>query len=175
MQEVAQRAGLSLTSVYARFDGKAALVLALHERVISNGLAIADLADADESLAEVSLRDLVSKIVRSVGEFTESNEHVFRAVLATADRETTDRIAHFIRTSSERVAAILRGRIDGDRDTVERDLDFAWRSVVAVLQQAWTLDGAEPARFPLTRTELLDRLTTQFLASLASHHSKEIS
>ncbi|MEJ7584050.1 MAG: helix-turn-helix domain-containing protein [Acidimicrobiales bacterium] len=34
MQEVADRAGLSITSVYARFDGKDALVLALHERVI---------------------------------------------------------------------------------------------------------------------------------------------
>ncbi|MFN3257013.1 MAG: TetR/AcrR family transcriptional regulator [Ilumatobacter sp.] len=170
MQEVADRAGLSLTSVYARFDGKAALVLGLHERVIADGTALADLADADESLADLTLHDLVSRIVHSVGAFTESNEHVFRAVLATADREATDRIADFVRSSSERVAALLRDRIDGDRDTVERDLDFAWRSVIAMLQQRWMLDGADPARFPLETTELRDRLTAQFLDTVSTPH-----
>ncbi|MGB5757819.1 MAG: hypothetical protein WBM50_12960 [Acidimicrobiales bacterium] len=108
-------------------------------------------------------------IVQSVGDFTEANEHVFRAVLATADREATDRIADFVRSSSERVAALLRNRIEGDPETVDHELDFAWRSVVAVLQQAWMLDGADPARFPLDRTELLDRLTTQFLNAISPH------
>ena len=169
MQEVAERAGLSLTSVYARFDGKAALVLALHERVIADGLAMADLADADESLADLALPDLVSMIVRSVGDFTATNEHVFRAVLATADREATDRVADFVRNSSERVGALLRNRVEGDPDTVDRGLDFAWRSVIAVLQQAWMLDGADPGRFPLDRTELLDRLTAQFLDAISPH------
>jgi AcrR family transcriptional regulator len=55
MQEVADRAGLSITSVYARFDGKDALVLALHERVIAAGLAALEAALDDGEVAGAPL------------------------------------------------------------------------------------------------------------------------
>ncbi len=42
VQEVADRAGLSITSLYARFDGEQALVLALHERTVRSALELLD-------------------------------------------------------------------------------------------------------------------------------------
>ncbi|MEJ7584051.1 MAG: hypothetical protein WKF43_08175 [Acidimicrobiales bacterium] len=57
-------------------------------------------------------------------------------------------------------------RLTGPTARSLRDIDFAWRSVVAVLQQEWALGGADPGRFPLSRSELATRLVRQFLAAL---------
>lgn len=166
MQEVADRAGLSITSVYARFDGKAALVLALHEQIIAQGLATLDAALAGGEQAEASLESVVAQIVEGAVEFAHAHAHVFRAVLAAGDDETNERAAAFIRAGSERLARLLGPRLSSDADTAERDVDFAWRATVAVLQQSWMLHGAEGARFPLDAPALAQRLTSQFLCAV---------
>jgi AcrR family transcriptional regulator len=166
MQEVADRAGLSITSVYARFDGKAALVLALHEHVIAQGLAALEAALDDGELAGAPLESVVAAIVEGAVEFAHEHAHVFRAVLAAGDEETNERAAAFIRGGSERLARLLGPRIPSDPANAARDVDFAWRATVAVLQQSWMLHGAEPARFPLAPAALAQRLTSQFLAAV---------
>ncbi len=164
VQEVAKRAGLSITSVYARFDGKDALVLALHERVVGNGGAQLDALLEDIALAPVE--DVVAALVDGAIAFSRANAHVFRAVLVAGDAETNERAAAFIRAGSERIARTLAPRLALPRARANRDIDFAWRSVVAVLQQAWGLGGADPGRFPLSEAELGVRLTRQFLAAI---------
>lgn len=164
MDEVARRAGLSITSVYARFDGKAALVLALHERTIATALEQFDGALENPDAVDSTLEEEVGRLIDAVVAFTDEHAHVFRAVLAAADEETNERAAAFIRAGSERIARALAPRLRGDRESLERDIDFAWRSTVAVLQQRWVLWGAEPSRFPLKRDELVDRLTRTFLS-----------
>jgi len=162
MQQVADRAGLSITSVYARFDGKAALVLALHEQVIAQGLAALDAV----APAAAPLESVVAAVVDAAVEFADAHAHVFRAALAAGDDEMNERAARFIRGGSERLAAILGPLLDSDSDTAARDIDFAWRTTAAVLQQSWMLNGAEPARFPLDSKALARRLTAQFLAAV---------
>ena len=82
MQEVADRAGLSITSVYARFEGKAALVLALHEQVIAQGLAALEAVLDDEELAGAPLESVVAAVVEGAVGFAHAHAHVFRAVVA---------------------------------------------------------------------------------------------
>lgn len=165
MDQVASRAGLAITSVYARFDGKAALVLALHERTITTALERLDSALEDPALFDRPLEEAVRRLVEAVVAFADEQAHVFRAVLAAADDETNQRAAAFIRAASERLARALVPHLRGAPDA-ERDVDFAWRSVVAVLQQRWMLWGAEPSRFPMRRDELVHRLTRSFLSAV---------
>lgn len=165
MQEVADRAGLSVTSVYARFDGKASLVLALHERTIAVGLdGLDDALSTGDSSVERVVRTIVGRAVR----FADEHAHVFRAVVASGDAETSERAAAFIRRGSELVFVLLAPMLKAVTGMAERDVDFAWRAMVAVLQQSWMLNGAEPARFPLDTEGLVDRLTHQFLATVTS-------
>jgi AcrR family transcriptional regulator len=166
MQDVARRARLSITSVYARFDGKNALLLALHERVIATALAQIDAVLVDATLAAAPLDRVVAAVVRGAVDFSDANAHVFRAVLAAADEETNQRAAAFIRAGSERLARLLGPRLGTRRTAAERDVDFAWQCTVAVLQQGWVLWGAEPGRFALDRTSLTRRLTQMFLATV---------
>lgn len=168
VQEVADRAGLSVTSVYARFDGKASLVLALHERTIAVGLDGLDRPDGALPTGDASVEQIVRTIVARAVRFADEHAHVFRAVVASGDAETSERAAGFIRRGSELVFGVLVPTLESDAGTAERDVDFAWRAMVAVLQQSWMLNGAEPARFPLDHDALVDRLTHQFLATVTS-------
>lgn len=86
MQDVADRAGLSVTSLYARFDGKAALVLALHERTIASGLDAIDAFASDTTRSTGSLQDVVRALIDATATFAERHRHVFRAVLAVVRR-----------------------------------------------------------------------------------------
>ena len=166
VQEVADRAGLSITSVYARFDGKQALVLALHERVVAEGIEWMDLVLASDAPPDGPLEDIVSMIVGQALGFAVAHQHVFRVVLAASDDETNERASAFIRAGSERIAAVLVPRLATRPRQAARDVDFAWRSVVAVLQQMWALGGADPSRFPLSQSQLATRLSQQFLAAV---------
>lgn len=166
MQDVADRAGLAITSVYARFDGKSALVLAAHERIIASAIAVLD-AMVDAELAHPSdTRDFVTALIAGSADHAEAERHILRAVLAANDNETSERAACFIRASSERLATILVPRLPRPCARAERDIDFAWRSVVAVLQQRWALSNTGLGRFPLSKDELVRRLTDQFLAAI---------
>lgn len=80
VQEVADRAGLSITSVYARFDGKQALVLALHERVVAEGIEWMDLVLASDAPPDGPLEDIVSMIVGQALGFAVAHQHVFRGL-----------------------------------------------------------------------------------------------
>jgi len=182
VQHVADRAGLSITSVYARFDGKDALVLALHERVIGDAIAQLDAQLGGERGLDAPVEEIVATLIDGALAFAHANAHVFRAVLVAGDDETNERAAAFIRTGSERIARVLAPRLPVSRayatravagrseatleDAREADVDFAWRSVVAVLQQMWALGGVDPSRFPLSRAQLSARLTRQFLAAI---------
>lgn len=166
MQDVADRAGASVTSVYARFDGKAALVLALHELAIARGLAEAAQAVEADRRASMTLEEAVRMIVSTAVGFAEANGHIFRAVLAASDEETFQRVGAFSQEMSAHLSTLLVPKLSGDPVSADRDVDFAWRSVLAVLQQAWMLGGAEPSRFPITREEKVERLVRQFLAHL---------
>ncbi len=168
MDDVARRSGLAITSVYARFDGKAALVLALHERTIASALDLFDTALEDPSMADAPVADVVQQVVESALRFSSERTHVFRAVLAAADDETNQRAAAFIRAGSERVARALIAHLPGDPADAERNVDFAWRSFIAVLQQRWVLWGAEPSRFDVDDEELAERLTHAFLAAIGN-------
>ncbi|MEO6317360.1 MAG: TetR/AcrR family transcriptional regulator [Acidimicrobiales bacterium] len=166
MQDIADRADLSITSVYARFDGKDALVLALHERVIGEAVAQLDDLSAEDASDQGAVEEAVTTLVDGLLAFAHAHAHVFRAVLVAGDDETNQRAAAFIRAGSERVARWLTPQLDVPRSTAERDIDFAWRATVAVVQQEWALDGVDPSRFPLSSAELSARLAQQFLAAI---------
>lgn len=163
VQDVADRAKLSITSVYARFDGKKALVLALHERVIHDAIDQLGSLLAQAAASNESVEATVAKLMSRVVEFARQNTHIFGAVLSAADEETNQRAAAFIRAGSEAVAGYLVPRLGLPPERADQEVDFAWCSVIAMMQQTWALGGAEPARHPLNPAELAARLSKLFL------------
>jgi AcrR family transcriptional regulator len=167
MAELARRSKIAVTSIYARFENKQALVLAAHERhraeMISAIDKLLDPAAWRGAPLEVIIREVLSRVIAD----RRSRLPLLRAALLVNDREVYQRAAQISRHVSERMAILLDPHLDwippGER---ERTIDFALRSANSVLQQRLVFGDIEPARFHLSEAELGQRLADQFIATL---------
>jgi AcrR family transcriptional regulator len=167
MADLARRAGVAVTSIYARFADKRALVLALHERHYAETTtqmdALLDPARWEGADLETVARTIVSRVVRHLL----SRADLLRAALLVDDPDVETRAAALMRRGSERLAVLLRPRLrhlpPRERD---RAIDFAVRAVLAVVQQRLLFPAAEPGRYRLSEAELVRRLGRLFLATL---------
>jgi len=164
---LARRARVAVTSIYARFDDKRALVLALHERHFEETMRhTADLLDPAR-WEGVGLETIVRGVVARVVAHLRPRTALLRAALLVNDRDVEARVAELMRRGSERLATLLRPRLRhlpvADRD---RAVDFAIRAVLAVVQQRLLFPHTEPGRFRFSDAELTRRLGSLFLAAV---------
>jgi len=167
MAELARRSKIAVTSIYARFENKQALVLAAHERhreeMISAIDQLLDPAAWRGAPVEMIIPEVISRVIAD----RRSRLPLLRAALLINDREVYQRAAQISRHVSERMAVLLAPYLDwmppGER---ERTIDFALRCASSVLQQRLVFGDIEPARFHLSEPELGQRLADQFLATL---------
>ncbi len=169
MAELARRSHIAVSSIYARFENKQALVLAAHERhrdeIIKEIDQILDPAPWRGAPLDRVVREVMLRVIAD----RRSRLPLLRAALLVNDREVYERAAQISRHISERMAALLSPHLEwlphGER---ERTVDFALRAATAVLQQRLVFGDIEPARFSLSEAELAQRLSDQFLATLTS-------
>jgi AcrR family transcriptional regulator len=167
MAELARRARIAVTSIYARFENKQALVLAAHERhrdeMIREIDQLLDPARWQGASLEIIVREVITRVIAD----RRSRLPLLRAALLINDPEVYERAAQISRHVSERMTILLSPHLDwpakGER---ERTIDFALRAATSVLQQRLVFGEIEPARFRLSETELGRRLADQFLATL---------
>ncbi len=163
--DLARRARVAVTSIYARFDDKRALVLALHERHFAETVRNTDTLLDPDRWEGADLETVVRGVVARIVGHLLPRAHLLRAALLVNDRDIEARVAELMRRGSERLAALLRPRLGhlrpGDRDRV---VDFAIRAVLAVVQQRLLFPHTEPGRFRLSNAELTRRLGGLFLA-----------
>jgi AcrR family transcriptional regulator len=167
MAELARRARVAVTSIYARFEDKRALVLALHERHVADTMRFTDAELDPGRWRGKGLAAIVRGILDGVVVRQRRREHLLRAALVLGDRDVEERVAHLMRHGSERLATLLRPHL-GHLPAAERDrrVDFAFRAVMAVLQQRLVFPTTEPGRYRLTDKELTARLIDLFLATV---------
>ena len=167
MADLVRRARVAVTSIYARFEDKRALVLALHERHFEETLRNMDTLLDPDRWEGADLETVVRAVVTSIVRRLLPRAHLLRAALLVNDRDVETRVAELMRHGSEGLAALLRPRLrhlqPRDRD---RAVDFASRAVLAVVQQRLLFPTAEPGRYRLSDSELTRRLGALFLAIL---------
>lgn len=165
MAELARRAGVAMTSIYARFEDKRALVLALHERHVEETKELTDALLDPERWRDADLETIVRGVIAHVVGRQQARAPLLRTVLLVNDRDVERRVAHLMEHGSERLAALLRPHLRGvSADVRDRRVDFAFRAVLAVLQQQLLFPTTEPGRFRFTDKELTRRLGDLFLA-----------
>jgi AcrR family transcriptional regulator len=171
MAELARRAGVAVTSIYARFEDKRALVLALHERHVEETKEVTDALLDPERWRDADLETIVRGVIAQVVRRQQARAPLLRTVLLVNDRDVERRVAHLMEHGSERLAALLRSHLGGvsadarlRQGWCERRVDFAVRAVFAVLQQQLLFPTTNPGRFRFTDKELTRRLGDLFLA-----------
>jgi AcrR family transcriptional regulator len=162
--DLARRAGVAVTSIYARFEDKRALVLALHERHVEETGRVTDELLDPEKWAVADLETIVRAVVARIVAHQSARAPLLRTALLVNDRDVELRVAHLMRHGSERLAALLRPRLAHVPSRArDRLVDFAFRAVVAVLQQRLVFPTTEPGRYRLSDAELSRRLGDLFL------------
>ena len=164
MADLARRAAVAVTSIYARFEDKRALVLALHERHVDETRRVTDELLDPRKWAGADLETIVRAVMTRIVAHQRPRTPLLRTALLVNDRDVEVRVAHLMRHGSERLAVLVRPHLahvpSGERD---RLVDFAFRAVVAVLQQRLVFPTTEPGRYRLSDAELSRRLGDLFL------------
>ena len=169
MAELARRSHVAVTSIYARFENKQALVLAAHERHRDEMIREIDQLLDPPAWEGATLATILREVMTRVIADRRARLPLLRAALLINDREVYERAAQISRHVSERMATLLAPHVPwippGER---ERTIDFALRAATSVLQQRLVFGDIEPARFHLSEGEMAQRLAEQFLATLTA-------
>ena len=158
IQELVRAAGVSVSSIYARFRDKHAMVLALHERVVAQ-LTAEMQALAEQDFSSWDLAVITHHVIGYYLAFARRHQHIYRAVVLSGDALIYERVMAQERLASQLAGAFLLKRMQPPPPDLELRVDVAVRVVAATLQQTWVLDSNQPTRFALDDDALVQQLT----------------
>ena len=165
--DLARRSRVAVTSIYARFADKQALVLAAHDR---HRETVIELVDRELDPVRWRGMDLETIVRECLGPLIAGwwrNVPLIRAALLVNDREINERAAEMLRHISELLSTLLGPHLPWlSASESARTIDFALRGVMAVMHQRLVFGEVEPMRFHLSQQELNARLVEQFLTLL---------
>ena len=156
--EVARRARASIPSLYARFDGKEALLLAAHEAFKEEVIAASSEFLAPGRWRDVAVPEISRRAAAELVRLYQTRQNLLRAVLLSDSPDIYERVALITRHLSEQLAALLIPRMEiEDKRSAEEAIDFGVRATLALLQhREWKF--LKPIRFGDTLTV---RFTTE--------------
>ncbi|MDF1764317.1 MAG: TetR/AcrR family transcriptional regulator [Oleibacter sp.] len=160
LQDIAKEADASVSSIYARFNDKSAILFALHEQIVARltQRMILQFNDSKQVLTG-SLQNLVLFIITDFIAFAREHEHVYRAVVGSGDARVYARIIEQIRLASKLATAYLGHQYNWNTDADKVRIDMGVRVVAATLQQTWVMNHHRPSLIHLDDSALANELT----------------
>lgn len=157
MQEIAREADVSVSSIYARFRDKKAMIFALHLRVMDQAIALYhNISSIDNS--SKTLEEVVTEILSRYLLFARKNQHVLRAAALSDEPLAQQRIVEQIRFVSRLCIEHVKARKPGLDEDVFKEIDMTVRVIAATLQQTWIMNEPNPSAFEYDDNELAARL-----------------
>ena len=161
VQEIVREASSSVGSFYARFDGKEAVLQALHERYVAESWPTTDASLAPEAWQAVPLRQILEGLCSFLVEFTWDNRGLKRALVIACAQDATYR-----RRSSElagyvviHLATLLESRASEHRHPdAALAADFIHRVVFSFLDQMVAFGHDDPVGNPRRKEALAAEL-----------------
>jgi AcrR family transcriptional regulator len=170
IEDVAQRAGVSVDVFLAHFPGRGALLRALNDRFVDQMIAAVDAATRTGSWSSSRVRDVVEIAVRTILDVVEERQGLVRAFLAhgATDRALAAGLRKIGSHMTSRLVAVLDGCKDAKHSPASaRSVGFSLLLSVGLAHHC-ILVGEEWAGVGLTREELAEELTTAISAYLAA-------
>jgi AcrR family transcriptional regulator len=169
VEDVAQRAGVSVDVFHAHFASKGALLRALNDRFVDQMLAAVDASTATGSWSTSRVHDVVDIAVRTILDVVEERGGLVRAFLAhgATDRSLAEGLRKIGAHMTSKLVAALASCTDAQESPgTPRTVGFSLLLSVALAHHC-VLVGEEWAGVGLTREELTEELTTAISAYLA--------
>jgi AcrR family transcriptional regulator len=158
--EISAHAGCAPTAIYSKFSDKTAMLLEVYDRFKAR--VAAHIAAATETMhgRGASPREVLQTAAAGVIDLYSNNRRLLRSVLLADNAVMYQGAAELTRSLSLALADVLIADIpETKREIAEQELDFALRSVVALLQQDLLYQPATPSRFTYSDEDLCGRLT----------------
>jgi AcrR family transcriptional regulator len=166
--EIAERAGISVGSLYQYFPNKHALVAALVRSRASQD--IAELTEFLDAPSEVPLAEVLRSGVRAIVDHHRKSPHLYRILLrAVPDLGQNDAVRELARAGRTRLAAFLRART---RETRPLDAELAALILGRALEAAVHEVILERPEW-LDDPRLIDELTTLSLRYLEPDSARQ--
>ncbi|GAB3159197.1 hypothetical protein GCM10027290_63720 [Micromonospora sonneratiae] len=170
--EVSARSASAPTAIYARFSDKTALLLGVHERFRQRAADRIVEAITDPARAHLPLPEFLAYATGELVTFYRDNHRLLRSVLLADNARMYACAAELGTTLSTAIAMQVVPRVPPHRVAdVERDLDFAIRTAMALAQQHLIFGPQRPTRFDYPHEELVARITSLLADTCARHLS----
>lgn len=152
MAAVAARAGSSIGSLYTRVPDKAALVRAVHLRLLDRQLTALAALEAHHRPADTSLADVVDRFVGVAVLRLGAHAGLVRAIIVQGVRDPVmrERVSLALDEATRALARLLRGHA-AELEHPDPDIaaDTIVRALTGVLQQSILIDRPiDPSRLP---------------------------
>jgi len=170
VEDVAQKAGVSVEVFHAHFAGKGALLRALNDRFVDQMIGAVDASTATGSWSTSRVHDVVEIAVRTILDVVEERGGLVRAFLShgATDRSLAEGLRKIGNHMTSRLVTALASCTDAKESPgTPRTVGFSLLLSVALAHHC-VLVGEEWAGVGLTREELTEELTTAISAYLAA-------
>lgn len=169
IQEICLHAKAGISSVYARFASKDAMLIALHERLTQTSVSvIGDLVQqfAVQLATADNPQPLLAALYRQYIAFARSNKHIYRAIMLSNHSHAYERIVAQTHQTSKSCFELLSRMSQFPQQGLEERVDVAVRVLSATFQQMWFLGDINPGRIEVSDDALATHLAVMTLRFL---------
>ena len=173
IQEVAQRSGAGVSSIYARFRDKQSLVMGLHAQVREEVLECVEQLSDPERWQDTPTEEIVAGVVPPCVKWYRKHGALVRAAVSINEPELRERQAGVLRFAGSRFTDLLASRYPKHIEALEAAIDGSVRMLVSVMYVSLIFEGVEMSRKPLTDRALIQTLVQSITALLkAAQHGE---
>jgi AcrR family transcriptional regulator len=161
LQEVSRRSGVSIGSIYARVDGREALILAIHERAMAGLSKQEERLERDSAAEGLTPRELVETLVYDMAHIMLDNAPMLRVFMRQAPMNPV--IWQRGARNSEHAARFFRSAFLAHREQLrhpdpELGVDVAYRMVYCTIARRITHGPQFESAREVTDEELVREL-----------------
>lgn len=172
IQDVAQRSGTGVSSIYARFRDKRALVLGLHAQIRQGVLTCVEELSEPERWRDTPTEKIAARVIPTSVKWYRAHGPLVRAALAVNEPELRERQAKVLKFASSKFTALLAPRYPDHLEALEAAIDGSVRMVASVMYVSLIFEGVEMSRKPLT-DQALTKMLVQSVTGLLRTVQKE--
>lgn len=172
LADIARASQTGSSSIYARFQDKRAILLAVHERVRDRAVSKFETLCAPERWGNATVEDAMREIIAAMLSWYRDNHNVMKAALLLNDAVIYERISNTIHAGSVQLSYFIQDRVPGQsRLSAVRAADFIFRIMTATFQQLAIFDTISPTKDELGDEEIIDGLSVAALAQITERPS----
>ncbi|HVR91548.1 MAG TPA: helix-turn-helix domain-containing protein [Novosphingobium sp.] len=165
--DIARESATGAGSIYARFDGKQSILLAVHARARGRARRYFHALFNPEAKTDENLEAAVERIIRGMLAWHKRNRNIIKTSLLLNDADIYRAISASFQPWNERLALMLRARDPAISETAAASAATAILQITTAVLQQWVIfGGTSPIGSDMSDEELVTAMVAAALGQL---------